>query len=50
MAVAHGAAVVHVVCAIGAVANVGIASYLFVQDTMWVLAALAGIVVGAVWN
>jgi dolichol-phosphate mannosyltransferase len=39
-----------VVCALGAVANVGIASYLFVQDTMWVLAALAGIVVGAVWN
>lgn len=38
------------VCALGAIANVGIASYLFVQDTMWVLAALAGIVVGAVWN
>ena len=38
------------VCAVGAVANVGIASYLFVHDTVWVLAALAGIAVGAVWN
>jgi dolichol-phosphate mannosyltransferase len=38
------------VCSLGAFANVGIASYLFVHDTVWVLAALAGIVVGAVWN
>lgn len=38
------------VCSLGAFANVGIASYLFVNDTVWVLAALAGIVVGAVWN
>ncbi len=38
------------VCGMGAVANVGIASYLFTRNSMWVLAALAGIVVGAVWN
>jgi dolichol-phosphate mannosyltransferase len=38
------------ICSLGAFANVGIASYLFVHDTVWVLAALAGIVVGAVWN
>jgi len=37
-------------CSLGALANVGIASYLFRRDTAWVLAALAGIVVGAVWN
>jgi dolichol-phosphate mannosyltransferase len=37
-------------CGLGAVANVGIASYLFASDTQWVLAALAGIAVGAVWN
>ena len=37
-------------CSIGAVANVGIASYLFVHQTQWVLAALAGILMGAVWN
>ena len=37
--------------AIGALANVGIASYLFESSqTTWVLAALAGIAVGAVWN
>ncbi len=37
-------------CSIGAVANVGVAGYLFAGDTGWVLAGLAGIVVGAVWN
>jgi dolichol-phosphate mannosyltransferase len=37
-------------CGLGAVANVGIASYLFASHTQWVLAALAGIAVGAVWN
>jgi dolichol-phosphate mannosyltransferase len=39
------------VCAIGAAANVGVASYLFEeQSTGWVLSALAGILMGAVWN
>jgi dolichol-phosphate mannosyltransferase len=37
-------------CSLGALANVGIASYLFKRDTSWALAALAGIAVGAVWN
>ena len=37
-------------CGLGAVANVGIASYLFASNTQWVVAALAGIAVGAVWN
>lgn len=37
-------------CSLGAVANVGIASYLFQSRTQWVLAALAGVAVGAVWN
>ncbi len=37
-------------CGIGALANVGIAHYLFEQDTSWALSALAGIAVGAVWN
>jgi dolichol-phosphate mannosyltransferase len=45
-----GLALFVVVCGIGAVANVGIASYLFTRNSMWMLAALAGIVVGAVWN
>jgi len=38
-------------CSIGALANVGIATYLFQeQHTYWVLSAVAGILVGAVWN
>ena len=39
-----------VACSIGAIANVGIASYLFAQDTIWFLSALAGILVGVLWN
>jgi dolichol-phosphate mannosyltransferase len=35
---------------VGALANVGIASYLFERDQFWLVSALAGIVVGAVWN
>lgn len=37
-------------CSVGALANVGIASYLFSLNARWMLAALAGILVGAVWN
>jgi dolichol-phosphate mannosyltransferase len=38
-------------CSVGALANVGIANYLFVGGhSGWFLSALAGILVGAVWN
>ncbi len=37
-------------CSIGAITNVGIASYIFAMETQWILASLAGIIVGAVWN
>jgi dolichol-phosphate mannosyltransferase len=37
-------------CSVGALGNIGIASYIFSHDTTWVLASLSGIVVGAVWN
>lgn len=37
-------------CSIGALTNVGIASYLFSMDNKWVQSALAGILVGTVWN
>jgi dolichol-phosphate mannosyltransferase len=46
----RGLASFMVICGVGAVANVGIASYLFGQNTAWPLAAVAGILVGAVWN
>ena len=38
------------VCSLGAFANVGIASYMHSGSTNWALAALAGILIGAVWN
>jgi len=41
-------------CSVGAVANVGIATYLFhatpAGGPWWVISAVAGIIVGAVWN
>jgi dolichol-phosphate mannosyltransferase len=37
-------------CSVGALANVGIATYLYQSDSSWVLSAVAGILVGAVWN
>lgn len=39
-----------IACSIGALANVGIATYLFETRMQWMLAALAGVLVGAVWN
>jgi len=38
------------VCASGAVANVGIANWMFTNNSMWLTSALAGIAVGVVWN
>jgi dolichol-phosphate mannosyltransferase len=40
----------YAVCAVGAVANVGIAAFLFRFDRSWWLAGVAGALVGAVWN
>jgi dolichol-phosphate mannosyltransferase len=37
-------------CSVGALANVGVASWIFESHSLWVLSALAGILVGAVWN
>lgn len=37
-------------CSLGAVANVGVANYMFLNETQWLLSALAGIAVGVVWN
>jgi dolichol-phosphate mannosyltransferase len=37
-------------CSVGALANVGVASYLFENKARWVLAAVAGVMVGVVWN
>ncbi|HTN49719.1 MAG TPA: glycosyltransferase family 2 protein [Burkholderiaceae bacterium] len=38
-------------CSVGAIANIGIAEFLFEQNVeLWALSALAGIVISAVWN
>jgi dolichol-phosphate mannosyltransferase len=38
------------ICAIGATANVGIASYLFNTHQTWWVAGVLGVIIGAVWN
>jgi dolichol-phosphate mannosyltransferase len=40
----------YAVCATGAVANVGVASFVFEREPSWWVAGLAGVVVGTVWN
>lgn len=37
-------------CSVGALANVGVAAQLFARETNWILSAVAGVIVGAVWN
>jgi dolichol-phosphate mannosyltransferase len=49
-AMVRGLASFMLVCSVGAIANVGIAEYLFSHRQGWVPAALGGILVGAVWN
>jgi dolichol-phosphate mannosyltransferase len=38
------------VCAIGAISNVGVASFIYRGNHNWWLAGLAGVLMGAVWN
>ena len=38
------------VCAIGAISNIGVATWLYTNKPIWWLAGLAGTLVGAVWN
>jgi len=40
----------YLICSLGAVANIGIASYLFQEQERWWIAGIAGIIVGSVWN
>jgi dolichol-phosphate mannosyltransferase len=40
----------YAVCALGAFANIGVATYAFSQRGHWAISALAGIVVGTLWN
>ena len=38
------------ICAIGAICNVGIATWIYDYDRMWWIAGLGGALIGAVWN
>jgi dolichol-phosphate mannosyltransferase len=40
----------YLICSLGALANVGIASFVFRQHYAWWLAGIAGVIVGTVWN
>ena len=40
----------YLICSVGAVANVGIAAYIFRADQAWWVAGIAGVIVGSVWN
>jgi len=40
----------NLICMTGAVANVGVASWIYSTDAMWLPAGLVGIVIGFVWN
>ena len=40
----------YLICAVGAVGNVGIATYIFAAEHVWWLAGVAGAIVGSVWN
>jgi dolichol-phosphate mannosyltransferase len=40
----------YVICAVGAVSNIGVATWLYSNRPVWWLAGLLGSVVGAVWN
>ena len=50
IALLRGLFTFYAICALGTVANVGIAGYIFSRNEIWWLAGLAGVVVGSVWN
>ena len=47
---ARGLLSFYAVCSLGALANVGIASYIFSYDQVWWIAGISGVVIGSVWN
>ena len=38
------------VCSLGSMANIGVASYIFGMEYTWWVSALAGVLIGTVWN
>jgi dolichol-phosphate mannosyltransferase len=50
LALLRGLFIFYAICALGTIANVGIAGYIFSRNEVWWLAGLAGVAVGSVWN
>jgi hypothetical protein len=50
LALLRGLFTFYAICALGTVANVGIAGYIFSRNEVWWLAGVAGVAVGSVWN
>jgi len=50
LALARGLIYFYAICSVGVVANVGLAALLFQHNSVWWMAALAGALVGTVWN
>ena len=50
VALLRGLFIFYAICALGTIANVGIAGYVFSKNEVWWLAGFAGVVVGSVWN
>jgi dolichol-phosphate mannosyltransferase len=50
LAALRGLLVFYVICAIGALSNIGVATWLYSNRPVWWLAGLLGSLVGAVWN
>ncbi len=49
-AMLRGLLMFYAICAIGALSNIGVASWLYANEPVWWLAGLLGSLVGAVWN
>lgn len=50
LAALRGLLLFYVICAVGAVSNIGVATWLYDNRPVWWLAGLTGSIVGAVWN
>ncbi len=50
IAITRGLLLFYLVCAVGAVANVSVASWIYDNYELWFLAAMTGIAMGSVWN
>ena len=49
-ALLRGLVLFYAVCALGAVANVGVGSWVFDRTYIWWLAGVSGLIIGSVWN